>query len=78
MKVDPPVRVRHEYRQSLDGPVDKVFPLLCPVRETEWVPGWDPAVVWTESGFAEPDCVFLTPHESGLDSVWVIDEHDAD
>ncbi len=33
-------RVSHEYTQTNDAPPDEVFPLLCPVRESEWVPGW--------------------------------------
>jgi hypothetical protein len=78
MKVEPPHRVVHEYRQSLEGTPEEVFPLLCPVRETEWVAGWDPLVVWSETGFAEEECVFLTFHESGQESVWLIDLHDPD
>lgn len=76
MKVEAPVRVEHSYRQKLVGSPDQVFPLLCPVREKDWVEGWDPVAVWAESGLAELDCVFLTPHESGLDAVWIVDQYD--
>jgi hypothetical protein len=76
MKIEPPHRVVHEYRQVLSGTPEEVFELLCPVRETDWVAGWDPIVVWSESGVAEEECVFLTPHESGRDSVWLIDTYD--
>ena len=40
--------------------MSKVFPLLCPVREADWIDGWNPVLVLTQSGFAEQDCVFIT------------------
>lgn len=41
------------------APVSEVFPLLCPVREKEWVDGWDADVLHSTSGFAELGCVFI-------------------
>lgn len=76
MKIEAPVRVQHHYRQELDGSAEEVFRLLCPVREAEWIAGWDPLVVFSESGVAESDCVFITPHESGRKAVWIYDEHE--
>lgn len=75
MKIAPPNRVSQSYTQSICSPPDKVFPLLCPVREKEWVNGWDPKVVVTESGLAEPGCIFVTP---GLpqDAVWIMNRFD--
>ena len=75
MEVRKPVRVERRYVQTLGAPPEAVFPLLCPVREKEWVDGWDPGVVYSESGFAENDCVFLTG-ESGAESVWVVTYYD--
>ena len=49
--------------------------MLCPVREMEWVEGWDPMIVYTESGLAERDCVFLTG-DGQPDSVWIITNRD--
>ncbi len=72
-----PNRVRHSYRQHLQAPPDRVFPLLCPVRELDWVPGWAPLAVLSESGVAELDCVFVTP--DGVDeAIWVITRHEPD
>lgn len=78
MNLEQPVRVHHEYRQKLRGSVARVFPLLCPVRERDWVEGWDPSIVWSESGVVERDCVWLTPHESGHRAVWIVDRHEPD
>jgi hypothetical protein len=51
-----------------------VFPLLCPVRETEWVNGWDPELVLSHSGVAEPGCIFIMPGETA-ESIWVTTEY---
>ena len=77
MTVEPPVRVAHRYRQRLDAAPAAVFPMLCPVRETEWVEGWAPTAVYTSSGYAEADCVFVTP-DGEADAVWVVTEYDPD
>lgn len=48
---------------------------MCPVLEEKWVPGWAPMKVITESGFAEKDCVFITPG-TPRPSIWVVTKHD--
>jgi hypothetical protein len=76
MTIEKPNRVRHTYTQTLTDPPDKVFPLLCPVREKDWVPNWNPKRVISASGLAERDGIFMTeaaPH----DAIWVIVRHDA-
>ncbi|HET7731794.1 MAG TPA: hypothetical protein VFK48_17360, partial [Usitatibacter sp.] len=60
MKVVAPNRVSRSYTQKLCGEPGQVFPLLCPVREADWIEGWDPGIVITASGVAERDCVFTT------------------
>ena len=77
--VRPPKRACHSYTQTIHAAPEEVFPLLCPVREHDWVPGWSTDWVLSESGIAERGCVFQTPGEDGLPAaVWVITEHDAD
>ena len=70
-----PNRVTRSYTQRIDAPPVTVIPLLCPTREAEWLHGWDPVVVYSESGVAEPDCVFLT-RAHGHDAVWIITRHE--
>jgi hypothetical protein len=60
VQIREPVRVTRTYTQRLQAPPERVFPLLCPVREADWLERWDPAFVVTASGFVEPDCVFVT------------------
>lgn len=75
MKIERPHRVTHTHRHRIDAPPGEIFPLLCPVREAEWVEGWDPLVVYSDSGVAEPDCVFVMPNEPD-DDVWVVTEYE--
>jgi hypothetical protein len=76
MKIQKPKRVTRTYVQKLiSEPVD-VFPLLCPVREADWIKDWDPSLVISKSGLAEPDCIFITASET-LESIWYITRHEA-
>jgi hypothetical protein len=75
MDVRKPTRTAHSYPQVLAGPPDQVFPLLCPVREREWVPGWDPSLVLSNSGVAEDGCVFITPDDDGPAATWVVTDY---
>ena len=69
-------RVSHEYTQTNAAPPEKVFPLLCPVREADWVPGWQYRLIYSESGVAEDGCVFSTPNEAGPETVWMVTHYD--
>jgi hypothetical protein len=69
-------RVTYEYTQTNDAPPDAVFPLLCPVREADWVPGWQYRMVYSKSGVAEAGCVFTTPNDEGGETTWLISEYD--
>lgn len=77
MKVTKPNRVSRSYTQKLVGEPSKVFPLLCPVREADWLEGWDPVLVLTESGVAERGCVFVT-EASPSNAVWYVTRHEPD
>lgn len=71
--VNRPCRAEHSYTQSIRATPAEVFPLLCPVRELDWAPGWQPDWVISESGIAEEGCVFQTPGEEDTPcATWVI------
>jgi hypothetical protein len=85
-------RVTHEYTQTNPASPEKVFPLLCPVREADWIPGWRYKLIYSESGVAELGCIFTTEdplvesskyssrpngHEVGMiESTWICTEFD--
>jgi hypothetical protein len=75
MKIIRPRRVVRCYTQRLVAPPARVFPLLCPVREADWIEGWDPLVVFSDSGVAEADCAFITP-AIPADAIWYITRHE--
>ncbi len=77
MEISKPIRVSRSYTQSLLDSPEKVFPLLCPVRETEWVNNWDPRLVISASGLIESDCIFVMPDEPG-DSIWIVTQWNPD
>src|SRR5438094_6536907 len=75
MHIATPNRAKHTYRQGLHAAPARVFPLLCPVRETEWANGWLPELVISFSGVAERDGIFLTPDKLGT-AIWYITRHE--
>ena len=66
------MRVAHEAVLTISALPEAVFPLLCPVREAEWVPGWQYRLVYSQSGVAELGCVFTTPNDDGSETVWIV------
>jgi hypothetical protein len=76
VKIEAPRRVSRSYVQRLQAPPARVFPLLCPVREADWIEGWNPRRVISASGVAEPDCVFVTPGDPD-DALWYVTRHEA-
>ena len=71
MEVSSPVKARRTYTQTLFAPPEKVFPLLCPVREVKWANDWNQRQVIAESGLVELGCVFVMPGKPH-DSIWVV------
>jgi hypothetical protein len=61
----------------LEGKPEIIFPLLCPVREHEWIEPWKCDLIYSETGFAEQDCIFQTdfPHDGPRDT-WVLSRYE--
>lgn len=49
---------------------DKIFPLLCPTTELDWLPGWSCKLLHSQSGYAELNCIFKTMY-FGLDEIFI-------
>ncbi len=69
-------RLSYHYTQTNPALPAQVFPLLCPVREADWLPGWKYRLIYSQSGIAELGCVFTTPHEDGTETTWIATEYD--
>ncbi|MDQ2083989.1 hypothetical protein RA307_27705 [Xanthobacteraceae bacterium Astr-EGSB] len=68
---------QHEnnYAITLRADAEAVFPLLCPVREYDWIPDWECELIHSRSGVIEPGCIFRT-HHGGVGMTWYVTEHD--
>ena len=69
-------RVSYQYMRTNDAPPERVFPLLCPVREAEWAPGWQYRLIYSPSGVAEDGCVLSTPNDTGPETLWMVTHYD--
>ena len=75
MKICKLNKVTHTYEQSIEGTIEEIFPLYCPVKEIDWCEGWNPKVVYSNSGVVEPNCVFITEHD-GHETAWFVTDYD--
>ena len=66
------------YMQTNNGNIKDVFPLLCPVREADWLDGWTYKMIHSKSGLIEQDCVFTTPHHGQQETIWQVTQYDAE
>ncbi|MCG6893508.1 MAG: hypothetical protein LJE65_07865, partial [Desulfobacteraceae bacterium] len=69
-------RAHRSFVMTLNAPPGKVFPLLCPVREYEWIPHWRCEMIYSESGVAEAGCVFTTDFSGEGKDVWVVSRYE--
>jgi hypothetical protein len=69
-------RVVRAYRQTIEATPGVVFPLLCPVREVEWLDGFAFTMIYSASGLVEAGAVFATTTPGEPDTIWVVTRHD--
>ena len=77
--ISPSFNAKHitrSFEQTIHADPTRVFDLLCPVREGEWLDGWDYTLLHSESGLAEEGCVFLSRQEGEKDTIWMITKRD--
>jgi hypothetical protein len=69
-------RVNRNYIQSINAEPARVHSLICPVKEAEWLDGWDYDLIFSHSGFAEKGCVFISRSPDEKDTIWLITKRD--
>jgi len=69
-------RIFVSHKQLLKSTPDKVFPLLCPTKEYDWIETWKCNLIYSDSGFAEKDCIFVTGSPGNEERTWVVDEYE--
>lgn len=66
------LRTRKSHTVKVNAIPERILPLLCPVREDEWLPGWKGGyeLVYSESGFNEEGCVFRLHRSFDTEAIW--------
>lgn len=75
-----PFQARREvarFSHRVSAPAAVVFPLLCPVREHDWIEGWSAQTLYSESGVAEKNGVFLARYPDHSEALFFVTRHDA-
>lgn len=77
-------RVHCTHALEIEAPAGKIFPLLCPVAEYDWIDGWGCRLMYTKSGANEEGCIFteeiMGPVLAGsaATSTWVTERYDTE
>lgn len=69
------IQVTRKFALNLNSLPGEVLPLLCPVREKEWIPGWDFEWIFSRTGLIEECCLFKN-QEYGENTFWFVVEYD--
>lgn len=65
------------YSHFIAATAEAVFPMLCPVREYEWLEWWRGKLAYADSGVAELDCVFTSAPFSAIGTeVWTCSRYE--
>ena len=78
MKHENAKRVVQSYDFILAAAAEQIFPLLCPVREYDWIDGWSCDLIYSESGVAENNCIFKTASEAEGEMTWTVSRYEPD
>ncbi len=65
-------RIIRKHTIKINAPKEDLFPLLCPIRESEWMPGFSAQIIYSKSGFAELNCIFQTGSKELNKTIWII------
>lgn len=70
-------RLTRAFKMRLASAPAAVFPLLCPIREYDWIDTWKCRMVYSASGHAELDGIFKTDFPSdGPEDTWVVSRYE--
>ena len=61
---------------NLSRPPDAVFRLFSPLGEKDWVPGWNPEILYPVGATWEEGLIFRTQEERGGNVVWIVNKLD--
>ena len=65
------------YEKTFNFPPAKVFQQFCPTRECDWIDGWDCKLIYTSTGYMEPNCIFSTDESNLLGpGLWILTRYE--
>jgi hypothetical protein len=70
------MRRTFEAELRFEAPPERVFPLLCPVREYDWIEDWSCAIVFAGTGMAELGGIFTTSLPEVGEEIWTISRYE--
>jgi hypothetical protein len=71
------IRIKRAFRMKVAAKPEKVFPLLCPTREYDWIDTWKCRMIYSDSGYAEQDCIFKTDFPAdGPEDTWIVSRYE--
>ena len=73
-------RAHFTHIQNYTATIDELFPLLCPVRESDYLTRWACDIIYLKSGLIEIGGVFTTsfPHDGPDKDVWIVSRYEPD
>jgi hypothetical protein len=74
-KSNPRKRATVAVERRFNATPDKLFPLLCPTTEFDWLPGWNCELLHSKSGYAEYNAIFRTDF-FGFEEIWVCSHYE--
>jgi hypothetical protein len=70
-------QIKRSFKMTSRASPEQVFPLLCPIREYDWIESWQCEMIYSDSGFAEPGCIFKTSFSAdGPEDTWVVSRYE--
>jgi hypothetical protein len=60
----------------IKGALKDAFPLLCPKKEEDWIPGWNCETIYSKSGYNEEGAIFRTTKPYGTELYWTTLQYD--
>ena len=68
-------RLEKTYEMTVPASREMVFPLLCPVREYDWLPYWNCTMIYSATGRAELGAVFRTEVPGKGEATWIVTQY---
>lgn len=70
-------RITRSHTMRIDASPDDAFGYLCPRREHEFLKDWKADILFSESGYVEPGCIFRTTNpDDPAATLWIVTDHD--